>query len=285
MEGKNMPLVSVVVPCYNHEKYVKETIEGIVNQTYENIELIVIDDGSTDNSVQVIQELANKYKFVFIHRANKGLSATLNEGIILSKGKYFCACASDDVYVLDKIESQVDFMQSNIEYGMCYGNTIQFDNHNNIKKKKVKNPKSGFIFNDLIFRCFVTAPTAFIRSEVLNDLGGFDNDSWMEDWDMWLKISEKYKIAYIDEYFTYYRLHNANISKNIVKMHEAGDYILAKYKKNKLYQKAKRRRDIRYFYAMSRKHKKEAVKLLPNNLVGYINFRVVVGLYILIFLK
>ena len=89
MKEENIPLVSVVVPCYNHEKYVKETIESIVNQTYKNIELIVIDDGSKDNSVKVIQELADKYGFTFIHRPNKGLSATLNEGIRLSKGKYF----------------------------------------------------------------------------------------------------------------------------------------------------------------------------------------------------
>ncbi len=127
IEENNLPLVSVVVPCYNHEKYVKETIESIINQTYKNIELIVIDDGSKDNSVQVIQEMADKHGFTFVHRPNKGLSATLNEGIRLSKGKYFCAIASDDILMLEKIEKQVTFMEANPEYGMCYGKILYFE--------------------------------------------------------------------------------------------------------------------------------------------------------------
>ena len=109
--NKILPLVSVIVPCYNHEKYVEETIESIVNQTYENIELIVIDDGSKDASPQIIEELSKKYNFKFIHRSNKGLSATLNEGIRLSQGKYISVCASDDKLKLDKIEKQVKFME------------------------------------------------------------------------------------------------------------------------------------------------------------------------------
>lgn len=137
MKKKDSPLVSIVVPCYNHANYVRETIESIVNQTYKNIELVVIDDGSTDNSVEIIQKLAKNYNFTFIYRPNKGLSATLNEGMNLSKGKYFCACAcaSDDLYIIDKIEKKVKFMEENPQYGMSYGKIIRFNATKKINKK------------------------------------------------------------------------------------------------------------------------------------------------------
>ena len=109
MQNNEKPLVSVVIPCYNHEKFVQDCIQSVIDQTYENIELIIIDDGSKDNSVKVIQELADKYGFTFIHRPNKGLSATLNEGIRLSKGKYFSAIASDDILFLEKIEKLKEY--------------------------------------------------------------------------------------------------------------------------------------------------------------------------------
>lgn len=286
IEEKELPLVSVVVPCYNHEKYVKETIESIVNQTYKNIELIVIDDGSKDNSVSLIQELADKYGFTFIHRPNKGLSATLNEGIKLSKGKYFCACASDDMYMLDKIEKQVEFMESNPEYGMCYGKIIEFDETGYKKEREIKNAKSGWIFDWLLIGCFIPAPATLLKKSIFEDIDYFDESLWIEDWDMWLRISSKFQIGFINEFLAYYRRHETNISKQSFKMYKSELKILSKYKKHSNYTNIMKDRKIYWFLLLSKDFKKESLKYLYHSMkYFFVDLRVVKGLIKLIFFK
>lgn len=262
MIEKRLPLVSIIVPCYNHEKYVQETIDSILNQTYENIELIVIDDGSKDNSVNIIQELADKYKFTFIYRKNKGLSATLNEGIKLSKGKYLCACASDDKLFTDKIMKQVFFMEDNPDYGMCYGKIISFDSYGYKKKQIIPNAKTGWIFNDLLMQNFIPAVTQFIKKEVFDTTGHFDENLLIEDWDMWLRIAEKYKIGYIDEYLACYREHELNISKQTFKMYQAQKYIIEKWSKNEEYDQIIKYWEAEWFNLLAKKYKKESLKYL-----------------------
>src|SRR5690606_4797225 len=115
---KEKPLVSVVIPCYNHAKFVKETIQSIIDQDYENIELIIIDDGSKDNSVEVIEEMVpachKRFKrFEFRHRPNRGLCATLNEALEWCTGEYLSCIASDDIMMPYKTSVQVEYLLEN----------------------------------------------------------------------------------------------------------------------------------------------------------------------------
>lgn len=96
--GADQPLVTVIIPSYNHERYISQSIESVVFQSYKNIEIIVIDDGSKDQSVTLINGLADKYGFIVIARENRGVAKTLNEGIGLARGKYMSFLASDDYY-------------------------------------------------------------------------------------------------------------------------------------------------------------------------------------------
>lgn len=287
IEEKEMPLVSVVVPCYNHEKYVKETIESIINQTYKNIELIVIDDGSKDNSVSVIQELADKYGFTFIHRPNKGLSATLNEGIRLAKGKYFSAIASDDILMLEKIEKQVEFMESNPEYGMCYGKIVYFEDSIENTYEYPNSNKQGWVFDDLLkYGCFIPAPSTFMRKEVFETVGEYDESLWIEDWDMWLRISQKYQVGYIDEYLAYYRRHDTNISSQSLKMYKAEKQILEKYKDYENFDNVIKNKKIVWFSLLSRKYKKEAMKYFMHSIKYlFVDIRVLKALIKLVFFR
>lgn len=107
MENTELPLVTVMIPSYNHEKYIKESIQSVIDQTYSRLELIVIDDGSKDNSIQIIEEmrLACEQRFEhfqFIFRENRGLSRTLNQGLSLARGEYFSIVASDDIMLSEK---------------------------------------------------------------------------------------------------------------------------------------------------------------------------------------
>ncbi len=260
----DLPLVSIIVPSYNHEKYIQKTIESIVNQKYKNIELIVIDDGSKDSSIQIIKKLSKLHEFKFIHRPNKGLSATLNEGIKLSKGKYWCVCASDDVLKLDKIDIQVDFMEKNTEYGMCYGKVILVNDNGNETPLDIKHSNGGWIFDDLIMgRFWIPAMSNMIRRCVFSDVGIFDENLKVEDWDMWVRIANKYQIGYIDDYLAYYRQHESNFSKQGWKMYEAKVDSLAKWEDLKNYNEIMKIWKLKWFRALSRNYKDEAKKYLP----------------------
>lgn len=278
MEKKDLPLVSVVVPCYNHQNYVKDTIESIINQTYKNIELIVIDDGSKDNSVEIIQELANKYNFTFIHRANKGLSATLNEGIKLSKGKYSCVCASDDIYILDKIEKQVQFMESNSNYAMCYGKIIEFDETGYKKEKEIKNAKSGWIFEELLmFNLIIPAVTTMIRKNVYETVGIYDESLFIEDYDMWLRIADKYQIGFLEQYLACYRKHATNISKQTLKMYESQKLIVYKWKHIPNFSKFEKSWKLKWFSLLSSSNKSQAKKYFFTAILNLLNLYSIKG--------
>ena len=258
------PLVSIIIPSYNHSKYITETIESILGQTYDNFELIVIDDGSQDNSIEIIEKLRLNNKFIFIKRENKGLCETLNEGINLSRGKYIAICASDDIYLKDKIKLQVDFLETNPNYALCYGKIISFDNDGNQKFINSKRYKSGKLFLDLIKTNFVPAVTQMYRKDIFDNIGGFDKDLWIEDWDMLLRISYSYEIGFLDKYLAMYRNHGENMSggKNIRKMYENELKILNKWKDTEAYSKVINFWEEKWFSELSRIDKEEARKYL-----------------------
>lgn len=272
----SLPLVSVRIPAYNHERYIKEAINSVINQTYKNIELIIINDGSPDKTHENIMELYDKCeerfeRFEYISRGNRGLVATLNELNQLAKGYYITGLASDDFYAPTKIEKQVEALEKNYEHVMCYGNMIRVDNKSNILGRvTTKYNKSGYIFNDLLFRNFITAPTVFIKKSVLDEMGGYETKYKIEDHPMWLKISKKYKILYLDEDLVYYRDHDSNMSKNLEFMVEEMEKLLNDYSNEPMYKKAINRHYLYSFIQLVKANKKELAKIymtkaLPNS--------------------
>lgn len=278
----NLPLVSVYIPSYNHEKYVSDSIKSVLNQTYKNIELIVIDDGSKDNSVSIIQNLADKYGFKFIHRPNKGLSATINQALNLANGKYICGCASDDKFILDKIEKQVKFMEENPDVAVCCGNHIEF-NENYENKISLKFDKK-YDFETLLEFDLISASTAMIKSEVLKKLGGYDENMIIEDLDMWLRITHAgYKIAHIDEYLAHYRKHGTNTTANYAKMVDGVEKILQKWDYDEKFKKIADRRRLCLFTWYSKKHKaivKRYLKLAFFNIYKWQTFKDIIKYYL-----
>lgn len=240
---KYKPLVTFVIPSYNHIKYVEKSIKSVCEQTYENLEVIVIDDGSTDRSHELITKLQQKYGFIYAHRANKGLIKTLNEALEIAKGEYFCWGGSDDIFLKDKVEKQVEFFETNPDFVLCYGRMVFIDENGNIiKEAKTKYNKSGYIFDQLMYRCFITLPTVMVKTDILKEFG-FDSNYFLEDYPLWLKIAKKYKIGFLDEQLTYYRLHGSNVSNNLDKMVIEVNRILDLWQNEHIYQKA-----ISYWY-------------------------------------
>ncbi|HKM37823.1 MAG TPA: glycosyltransferase, partial [Thiopseudomonas sp.] len=186
---EQQPLVSIVIPCYNHAQFVQETIQSVIDQDYENIELIIIDDGSKDNSVDVIQEIipACKERFIrfeFRFRPNKGLCATLNEALEWCEGKYYSAIASDDVMISDKCSIQVEFFIENPEYDAVFGSAYIIDNNGKLIRKN-KKKSEDVTFKDLfLVKKMVSAPTQMIKLDAIKSAGEYPVGEYIEDWYM-----------------------------------------------------------------------------------------------------
>ncbi|HIP12698.1 MAG TPA: glycosyltransferase [Arcobacter sp.] len=249
----NQILVSVIIPSYNHEQYIEKAVLSVVYQTYKHIELIVIDDGSQDASHDILSNLSQQHNFQYIHRQNRGLLKTLNEALSLTSGQYFTMLGSDDYFYEDKIEKQISFFKSNPAYALCYGNVTFIDYHNNILKNgKTKYFQSGYIFNKLLHRNFIPLPTVMLKTEIIKKVNGFDERFFLEDYPLWLKISKKYQIGYIKDCLTYYRLHDSNVSGNIIKMIKETEKILKDWENEPEYQKSINKLYLRWFADLSK---------------------------------
>lgn len=241
------PLVSVLIPAYNHEKYIQETIKSIISQTYKNIELIVIDDGSTDSTWQKMQEMksACETRFNRVHfetKQNEGVCKTLNKLISLAKGEYIFMTASDDFAMSNTIEKEVNFLSQNQDYSLCVGNSKIIDSESkvcywdkkrnivyNLKKAKYKTfvdflKKHNNYFNDRDFGSYQTLyrenyiPNGFtIRKSTLDRILPYP-EGLLEDWWLVLQISKYSKMKYINEILYCYRWHNNNSIKQSDKM-------------------------------------------------------------------
>lgn len=210
------PLVSVVVPSYNHEKFVRQCIESIINQTYKNIELFVIDDGSKDNTSVILKELSEKYKFYFERQENRGVINTTNKLLKMCKGKYISILASDDAWLPDKLEKQVAFMEQNLEISACFGNELSIDAENNILPPHNQTfiGYKEYFFEDIIsFNAYIAACTNLYRKEVFEKLGYYNPDILLEDLYLHLKMTDnKMRIVVLPHLLTYYRRHGNNFS-------------------------------------------------------------------------
>lgn len=243
MNQSNQLLVSVVIPCYNHERFVQDSIQSVIDQTYQNIELIIIDDGSKDGSVKKIQQMIPTcqerfIRFEFRHRPNKGLSATLNEALEWCEGEFFSPLASDDRYLRNKVLSQVEKISEFDEVIALSSNISYIDETDNFIRNTNKLERI-YYFEDIFFaKYFLPASSILIKTKVLNDVNGYDETRKIEDWDMWLKLAQKGSILFMEEVLSFYRLHETNSSKNIKLMNNERLEIISKYSSHTLFKKA-----------------------------------------------
>lgn len=260
-------LVSIVIPCYNHEQFVQDCIQSVINQTYENIELIIIDDGSKDNSVEKIKEMLDLceqrfVRFEFRSRPNKGLSATLNEALEWGQGEYYSAIASDDMLLPNKTAIQVEFMNSNKNIVALFGSANYIDENNNIRTiNKLLNKEYEF---DKIFlnECQFYAPTQMMRLDTLIEIGGYDPTILVEDWYMWLKMAKKGKVYCLSENLALYRIHSNNSTKNPYFIYENNLKTLSFYREYKLYNKAHSKITWTYIIWTGQENRLKSLKLL-----------------------
>ncbi len=213
---RTAPLVSVLISAYNHAKYVEKTIDSIMQQTYRNFELLVIDDGSRDDTVSVLRKCEEKWgrSFLVESQANMGVCKTANKLLGLAQGEYITWIASDDWMLPEKLELQVNYLNLHPEAGVIHSDCQIFMEKKNrlVNSGRRKPVPSGWVFNDLLAGNFITACTAMIRSDCYKRVGLYDDSLVIEDWDMWLRIAREFEIHYMDIPTAVYRIHGKNTS-------------------------------------------------------------------------
>ncbi|URZ00946.1 glycosyltransferase family 2 protein [Clostridium felsineum] len=208
--------ISVVMPVYNDEKYVGEAIESILNQTYRNFEFIIINDGSTDNSLNIIRSYAEKDdRIIVVSRKNRGLVFSLNEGIGLSRGKYIARMDSDDISDKTRFEKQINYIKSNsVDILGTYAETFGVAEK---EKERIFNIyiNSGNSEEIFLKYCLICHSSIMMKKEVIENLNGYD-ESFLsgEDYDLWLRaLKSGYKIEKIEEQLVKVRCHDDSKTK------------------------------------------------------------------------
>ena len=211
------PKVSVIIPNYNYEKFIAATVESVLSQTYGNIEIIIIDDGSKDNSLEVLKQFGDKIRV--IEQKNAGVSVARNHGVSLSTGEYIAFLDADDIWLPEKLERQIEKFNSDAEIGLVHC-SMTLINPKEEPIGEMNNGQEGFVSEEfLLFERGVVVgagSTALVKRSIFDEVGGFDlRLSTAADWDFCYQVSRKHKIGFVPEPLVLYRMHGTNMHGNI----------------------------------------------------------------------
>ncbi len=209
-----MVKISVVMPAYNAEKYIGQAIESILNQTYRDFELIIVNDGSTDNTKNIILSYKDERIIYLENEKNSGIVITLNKGLDNAKGEYIARMDADDISKNDRFEKQIDFLEKNKEIALL-GSGICIFGENTEETNRVFTNDSEQLKAELIFNSSIAHPTVMIRKSVLdeNNLRYNVEFAGAEDYYLWWEISKKGKICTLSDILLNYRIHSSQITK------------------------------------------------------------------------
>lgn len=221
------PKVTVLMPVYNGEKYLREAMDSILNQTFVDFEFLIINDGSHDRSVEIIESYSDPRIRLIHNKNNLKLVATLNKGLELSNGEYVARMDCDDISVPERLEKQVEFMDKNQNVGIL-GTGFQLIDHSN---QKINDPiifpgSHGLLKWSLHFECLVAHPTVILRKTVVKSVGGYTSNVIQgrerysgEDYDLWRRASEVTKLSNLTEKLLFLRKHDDNVTKAYLDEH------------------------------------------------------------------
>jgi len=188
--------ITAIIPTYNRKKFILKALKSIQNQTIKVDEIIIVDDGSTDNTKEILQDLDIKY----IYQNNNGVSSARNVGITEAKNEWIAFLDSDDTWHETKIEKQVEFHKSNLNILLSHTNELWKRGEKIINQKKHQQKPSGFCFLENLEACKIGPSTVMIHKDIFSEIGLFDEDLIVcEDYDLWLRISKEFEVGYLDE--------------------------------------------------------------------------------------
>lgn len=288
------PKISIIIPVYNGEKYIAQAIESVLAQTYKNFEIIIINDGSTDNSLEKIKPYLSLPNIKYIEQHNKGVAAARNTGIVNYAGELIALLDQDDLWLSEKLKVQVDYLAKNTDVGLVHSNFAYID-----KKGKQIYPTDAWItdakgmcFKRLFIGNAIAPLTVIMKRECMDRVGLFDEEiSYCDDYELWLRIARHFRIGHIDQILALYRLHGSNASGRDwvgmkLKKLEAINGFLRKFPEVRSelgwttvrLRLARLHRDLASAYLLTnqpekaRMHFRESIRLKPDQISCYLKF-------------
>jgi len=246
-----LPLVSVIVPCFNYATYVADTLRSVLAQDYLNYELIIVDDGSSDDSAQVIEQvlaeeqsgtLARRTKF--IRQSNAGVSAALNTGLVHARGEYIATFDADDIMPAGRLALQLEYLMKHPEVGCLGGLAVRIDEQGALLPKKIKKRAvRRYDFAKALGSALVVGGNiAVYRRDAMDSVGGYDPAIKIQDFQMTLKVAHAgYFVDILPDVVTLYRKHDGSLSKNYKAEYRYGLDVIAPYVSHPQYESAKAR--------------------------------------------
>tara|TARA_A100001015_G_scaffold291766_1_gene366331 strand:- start:653 stop:2044 length:1392 start_codon:yes stop_codon:yes gene_type:complete len=246
--------ISVIIPTFNRENYIKRAVESVLKQDYANKEILVINDGSSDKTLEVLKPYKDQIKLIS-HEKTLGISAARNTGIKHSKGNWIAFLDSDDEWNKDKLTTQVDFIRKNSFYNIIQSEEDWVRNDKPITQKKHLQKKGGWIFKDLLNRCSIAASNILIHHSIFNTIGYFDTQLPVcEDYDLWCRIARHYPIGLVPHVgHIRYAGHNDQLSSKYLAMDRFRVFSLKKQLKQE---------ESVYFKEMIRKELEKKQKII-----------------------
>jgi len=233
-----MVQVSVIMPAYNASKTIEESILSVMNQTFQYWELIIVNDGSVDETLTIVERLVKKdarLKLIDLKK-NAGLPAARNQGVMQACGKYIAFLDSDDTWAAEKLKFQMDFHLKRPTYAISHTNYIDFNEKGIIKRPwkiimEMFNSKEGHLLPELYYKNVIGVLTVMVEKSVLEELNGFDAGFWtLEDQDLWIRIAEKgYEFGYIPQKLAFYRVAPGSMSRTIGRYKRSCKKLISKH--------------------------------------------------------
>lgn len=230
---KDEPLISIITPTYNRADFIAEAVQSVLDQTYQNFEHLIVDDGSTDNTREVLSPFLADGRFKYFYQENQGQSVARNQALEHARGEFICFLDSDNVWLPIHLASQLAVFQETPDVDIVYGDGITIDEHGNeIRRKNIKR-HSGYIAFQMLKDNCVGMNMTMARRKCFEEMGGMSAKRRVaDDYDLWLKFSSRYRFRYVPRYLAYYRVMDDQISSNKVARFEANESIIRDFREN-----------------------------------------------------
>lgn len=215
------PIISIIMPVYNGERHVAQAIESALTQTHSDIELLIVNDGSTDNSRNVIHSYLTDPRIRYFEQNNQGVASARNVALAEAKGKYVGFLDQDDVWLSDKLAKQVNFFEKNQDVTLVHARQEYIDEIGRPLDTSFTNiePINGLCFPILFEKNRIAVLTVLVKTDALRSIGGFNKkSSRADDYEAWMKIAWDHQIGFLDDIVAKYRVHSKNQSHDCFKM-------------------------------------------------------------------
>lgn len=209
-----MPKVSINIPCFNSEKHIAETLQSVLSQTFEDFEIILVNDGSTDMTEEIIKTFSDP-RIKYYYQKNMGLSKTRNKQLGLSSGDFIAFLDHDDIWLPTKLEKQIQLFENQPKVGLVYCDTIFFNDKGDVKRLYSNRvPPRGNVFRQILKNYFLAMPSVVIRKQALESQQQWfdENFSMSEEYDLFIRIAHDWDFDYVNEPLAKWRMHSTSLT-------------------------------------------------------------------------